>query len=140
MCLSCEAILERCPRKVSGKKNVKEGASCFWSSERQEVTQPDPERKTESGAKDRARPPPFPASSAGQQSQSREREREREIRYHRASETHARSTQPRRQVLKLKPGPQREERTAATPATRPSPPEESGPHTPEIVTGGTVFR
>lgn len=79
MCLSSKAILERCPRKASGKKkNVKEGASHFWSSESQEVTQPDPERKTELGAKNRAGPPPFPASSAGQQSQSRERQRDRE--------------------------------------------------------------
>ena len=78
MCLSSKAILERCPRKASGKKNVKEGASHFWSSERQEVTQPDPERKTEIGAKNRAGPPTFPASSAGQQSQSRERQRQRE--------------------------------------------------------------
>lgn len=54
-CGSSKSILGRCPRKASGKKkNLKEEASHFRSSKRQEVMYPDPTTNTVLGVENRA--------------------------------------------------------------------------------------
>lgn len=137
--LSSKAILERCPRKASGKKkNVKEGASRFWSSERRYTARSRERLNQEPGTG----PDHQYLLLHQQDGRMRDvRERESESRCNKACKTHAGSMEPEWQVLEPKPGPQRGDRRRHS-HTRHQAVSAGGARTPtpESVTADTAFR